>query len=63
MKRGQGGAPGFVGESWVGGDGGVGGFDGDGTGLAGGVGEEAAPGPVFGLGNEAASDGVAVHVL
>ena len=37
------------GESWVGGDRAVRGFDGDGAGLAGGVGEEAAPGPVFGV--------------
>ena len=65
------GAPGFVGDekvSWVGhpdlcGDGAIRGSDGDGTGFAGGVGEEAAPGPVFGSFDEAAGDGVVVHVL
>jgi hypothetical protein len=51
------GAPGFVG------DGAAWGFDGDVAGLAGGVGEEAAPGPVFGSCDEFPGDGVAVHVL
>jgi hypothetical protein len=39
------------------------GIDGDLAGLARGVGEEAAPGPVLGSCNKFSSDGVAVHVL
>ena len=39
------------------------GFDGDVAGLAGGVGEEAAPGPVFGFCYQLSGDWVAVHVL
>ena len=39
------------------------GFDFDGAGFAGGVVVEAAPAVVFGFGDEAAGDGVAVDVL
>jgi hypothetical protein len=45
------------------GDGGVRGLDGEVAGLAGGVGEETAPGPVFGLCYEFSCDRVAMHVL
>ncbi len=44
-------------------DGAAWGFDGDVAGLAGGVGEEAAPGPVFGPCDEFSCDRVAVRVL